>query len=517
MKIVKPAVHNNLIALIDINTAITSLCRPGTLDAPDGHGRTLSEAFVACANGEPVRYLHPDLEPILRETYGIQLYQEQTMKIFTDIGGMDDAEADEVRRGIGKKIPAVLAMATAKLKEACLKRGWSEEQVKLLMEQVMASSNYSFNKSHACAYSYVAYACMYLKTVYPLDWWKAILSNSSKDEMANKFWKHVQDFTSMPDINVSKDNYEIVGDKIIAPFSILTGVGEKGYADLMRCKPYTSLEHFVRSHFPTKEEDLAKKIAKKAGKTPEKGKRKSAVNAGLARSLIASGVLDSLFEADALIETKLRLFEEMVGQVRGKRAKKVPAEYAVIKALGKYLLRKELVPIHSQDLRPIVLRNRGGRTGPMRYNNYEGWFTQDGFPVLDGHQVDYFKAKFSEGVNVGSLCKALDQLLPAGSEGQFQPSNIGECERRFCTVAYVISEKSFPYKNKTKYANKMVLDINGFFTEEMLWPPKDKDSADMGNKGLLVLASFYLSGRGVQLGSITQLITKADLNSYDMA
>jgi len=526
MKTVKMDIHNDIIKLIDINTALTSLCRPGTLDAPSKDGRTLAEVFLACANGEPVQYLHPDLEHILDKTYGIQLYQEQTIQIFKDIGGMDDAEADEVRRGIGKKIKAVLMAATEKLKVGCMARGWSEEQVTLLMQQIQASSNYSFNKSHACAYSYVAYACMYLKTVYPLDWWRAILSNSSKDELATKFWKHVQDFTSMPDINKSKDSYEIEGDQIIAPFSILTGIGEKGYEDLMRHTPYQSLEHFVRSHFPTKEEELAKKLAKKQGKVESEslvkkvlGKdksRKSAVNAGISRKLIAAGVLDSLFPKDMLIEDKLMLFEKVRGEVKGKRPDKVPEEYAEISRLGTYLLRKDIVQIHSEDLRPVMLANRGGKHLPMRCG-YEGWFTQDGFPVLDGNQLDYFKAKFEEGASAYALCQAFDNMLPAGTEGTFQPSHTANDERRFCTIAYVISEKSFPYKNKTKYANKMVLDVNGFFTDEMLWPPKDKDSAEVGYKKLPVLASFYISSRGVQLGNVHPLLTKADLEKYNMA
>jgi hypothetical protein len=202
--------------------------------------------------------------------------------------------------------------------------------------------------------------------------------------------------------------------------------------------------------------------------------------------------------------------------VRGKRPEKVPDEFAVIKRLGQYLLRKDVIPIHSEDLRPILLRNRGGKTQQMRCN-YEGWFTQDGYPVLDGNQVDYFKSKFEEGASIKRLCEAFDMMLPVGSEQAFQPSKTSEDERRFCTIAYVISEKSFPYKNKTKYANKMVLDINGFFTEEMLWPPKDKDSAELGYKKMPVLASFYLSSRGVQLGNVHPLLTKADMDKYDMA
>lgn len=500
---------------IDDLAAITSLCRPGTLDAPSGDGRTLAEVFVARAAGEPITYVHPDLEPILKETYGIQLYQEQTIQIFKDIGGMDDAQADEVRRGIGKKIASVLDQATSKLRESCLARGWTEDQVKLLMEQIMASARYSFNKSHAVSYAYVAYACMYLKTNYRLDWWKAILSNSSKDELATKFWRHVSSFTSLPDINMSKDDYEIVDDRIVAPFSILSGVGEKSYEDLMRHKPYKSLEHFVRSHFPTKEEENAKKAAKKAGEKL-KSERKSAINAGIARKLIAAGVLDSMFEKDMQIESKLMLFEQVRGQVRGKKPETVPEEFASISTLGKYLLKKQLVQIHSEDLRPVMLSNRGAMQVPVKLADTRGWFTQDGYPVLDGPQLEYFKSKLAAGYPLGHLIRQFDMLLPRDQGPYGSPAITGDQERRFYVLAYVISEKSFPYKNKTKYANRMVLDVNGFFTEEMLWPGRESDEAEMGYKNLPILASFYISSRGVSLGSVHPLLAETDLEKYNM-
>lgn len=517
-----------VVDICEANAGITSLGRPGTLDAPSGDGRTLAQVYIARANGEPTQYVHPDLEPILKNTFGVQLYQEQTIQIFKDIGGMDDAEADEVRRGIGKKIEKVLNAATAKLREGALKRGWTEDQVKILMDQVMASANYSFNKSHAVSYAYVAYACMYLKTKYPLDWWKAILSNSSKDELATKFWKHVKNFTILPDINKSKETYEIVGDKIIAPFSILTGVGPKAYEDLIKHTPYSSLEHFVSSHFPTKaEEDEKKRQAKLKKQAKTTGvnavieerlaqAKKSAVNAGIARKLIAAGVLDSLFEEGSIIEDKLEKFEQMRGQVRGKRPETVPEEFSSISQLGKFLLRKQLVQIYSEDLRPVMLANRGARVLPLRINGAEGWFTQDGYPVLDGMHLEYFKSKLDAKVHISNVIRHFDMLLPEGAENFFQPSVTGETERRFYVLAYVISEKSFPYKNKTKYANRMVLDVNGFFTEEMLWPGKDMDEAEMGFKNLPVLASFYMSSRGVQLGSVTPLLAETDLEKYNM-
>jgi hypothetical protein len=180
-------------------------------------------------------------------------------------------------------------------------------------------------------------------------------------------------------------------------------------------------------------------------------------------------------------------------------------------------LRKQVVQIHSEDLRPIILKNRGGKQVPIIANpERTGWFTQDGYPVLDGNQLEYFKAKFHDEIPVPQLCRQFDMLLPYQAGDTYQPSIVAEHERRFCVLAYVISEKSFPYKNKTKCANRMVLDINGFFTEEMLWPAKDKDTAELGYKEFPVLASFYLSGRGVQLGSIVPLLLPKDLEKYDM-
>lgn len=505
---------------IDSAAALTALGRPGTLDAPagDGTSRTLAELYVDRINGETITYLHPELEPILKETQGIQLYQEQTIKIFTAIGGMTDAEADEVRRGIGKKNKAAIDSAAERLKNACLNRGWTEDQVIVLIKQIEASTNYAFNKSHAVSYAYVAYACMYLKTKFKLDWWKAILSNATKDELATKFWKNVQDFTTLPDINISTDDYEIIGDRIVAPFSILTGVGEKAYESLMKNKPYTSLEHFIKCHFPTKEEEDLKKLNKKNGVELEKGERKSAVNSSIARKLIASGVLDSLFESNLLIEEKLFQFEQLRGQIRGKKAEKVPDEFVGVSTLGKYLLRKELIQIHSDDLREIMLPSRYGKKLSCRAGNgYESWFTQEGIVVLDGNQIQWLRKNFDLGVDFRILIQKFDILLQNKEVLPYSPSETGLEDRLFYGLGYVIGEKAFPYKNKTKQANRMVLDFNGYFTEEMMWPEEGEDQAKLGFKGLPVLASFGLNKRGIYLKRVIPLLTEDQLEKYNMS
>ena len=523
---IRPYVMETKPQSIDAAASLTALGRPGTLDAPYGDGRTLAEVYVARTKGEKIEYIHEDLERIFKETMGIQLFQEQTIRVFTTIGGMSDAEADEVRRGIGKKIEKVLNLATEKLKEKCLVRGWTEEQVKTLVEQIMASANYSFNKSHSISYAYVAYACMYLKYKYKLDWWKAILSNSSKDELAGKFWKSVRDFTILPDINVSTNEYEIMGDKIVAPFSILTGVGEKAYESLMKHKPYNDLETFIRCHYPTKEEEDLKKKNKKLGIETETEK-KSSLNGSVARKLIAAGCLDSLFEKDLSIVEKLEAFENKRGEVRGKRPEKIPEEYIGISALGKYIIKKELIQIHSQDLREIILPPRYGRLVPAQIPGYAMWMSSDNFLVLDGNQLDYFRAKVAEEHSLSLIFSMFDKLLPADNG----PVNgIGYEERSFYTIAYIISEKALPYKNKSRQATKLVIDVNGFFSEEVLWPfgkvmvpqadgtvtEEDVTQAPMGFKGLPAIIKFKISKRGISMTGVIPLLKQEELEKYDM-
>lgn len=468
----------------------TALGRPGTLDAPYGDGRTLADVFLARSQGEEIVYIHKDLAHIMFETLGIQLYQEQTLQIFRDCGGLSYEEAEVVRRGIGKKEEAVLASATGRLRESCLSRGWSNEQVDLLIEQIMASARYSFNKSHSTSYAVCAYACMYLKTNYKLDWWKATLCNADKKEVVTKFWAHVQDFVTLPDINKSKANYEIVGDKIVAPLSMLSGVGPKAYAQLIEHIPYTSLENFVKIH-------LLKRTADD----------RSAINKGVAEKLIAAGILDSLFEADLDILGKLTKFNQVYADAREEYAKPVPEKYIGITALGKYMIKKQLIPVYAQDLRNIMLPNHGGKiVESSRFNrwvvqhgeniDYYGRATPNYVEVYDGNQIEYYKGR-----DVTGEFKNIDQTT-------------GE-ETRAC-VAYVLEEKAFPYKNKTKQATRLFLDVNGYFYEEMLWPKKDDVNAETGFKGLPVLIIYRDTEKRMGIQKIIRLLKKEDLDRYNM-
>lgn len=128
--------------------ALIALCRPGALDAPapDGSILTAADYYVECVNNRKhPYYVHPELEPILSETYGVLVYQEQLMAIAKLVLGLNDQQADDWRRATGKKDKKLMDSLCEDLKQAAIKRGWNEEQAQRLVNTIIASARYSFN------------------------------------------------------------------------------------------------------------------------------------------------------------------------------------------------------------------------------------------------------------------------------------------------------------------------------------------------------------------------------------
>lgn len=451
--------------------AITALCRPGCLDAPYSDGRTLAEVYVARANGEPIQYVHQDLEPILSGTYGIQIYQEQSINIFKQLANYSDEQAETVRRGIGKKDMKVLESCMGDLRKSCVARGWTDEQVTLLIDQIMASARYAFNKSHSISYAYVAYACMYLKTHYTLDWWKSVLSNADKSELTTKFWRFVKEFTKLPDINKSSDSFVIEGDKLIAPISIIAGVGEKAYAQIVGDRPYTDVKGFVRAH-------LRKR---------KKTEPRSSVNVGIARKLIAAGILDSLYPPDTDLINKLEAFEHAYSEVREEKLGEVPSTYVGMTSLGTYMLKKELIRIYSEDLRELVLGNRGAYKD--RFGRWRLRMAQGDVPIMTGDEIESLKTRAKEAI---------------GLEGSFG------------CVAYVVEEKAQMYANKTKQMTKLVVDVGGVFYEEVLWPKYQETHSQTGFKGYPVIMVYNGKIDRFSLSKVVRLLSKEQIGLYNV-
>ncbi|MBC7336079.1 MAG: DNA polymerase III subunit alpha, partial [Clostridia bacterium] len=143
--------------------ALVALYRPGPL------GSGMVEDFIRRKHGQvEVSYLHPALEPILRDTYGVILYQEQVMRIASELAGFTLGEADLLRRAMGKKKPEVLAGQRSRFLAGAAARGATEEVAGQIFDLMEYFAGYGFNRSHSAAYALVAYQTAYLKANYPL-------------------------------------------------------------------------------------------------------------------------------------------------------------------------------------------------------------------------------------------------------------------------------------------------------------------------------------------------------------
>ncbi|MBY6035204.1 DNA polymerase III subunit alpha [Fictibacillus nanhaiensis] len=150
--------------------AVNALYRPGPMqNIPD---------YIAGKNGQKtVAYMHPDLEPILKSTYGVIVYQEQIMQIATKAAGFTLGEADLLRRAVGKKKRDILMRERNHFVAGCLKQGYDEKSADALYDLIVRFADYGFPRSHAVAYSVIAYQLAYLKANYPTYFMAALLSS----------------------------------------------------------------------------------------------------------------------------------------------------------------------------------------------------------------------------------------------------------------------------------------------------------------------------------------------------
>jgi|TARA_R110000744_G_scaffold221980_2_gene340968 DNA polymerase III alpha subunit len=171
----KQAKPDNIEELSDL----IAIMRPGCLEAIV-KGKTLTMHYVDRKHKrDSIEYLHESLEPILNNTYGILVYQEQAMKIATEIAGFDLQEADTLRKAIGKKKADVMAKVKKSfLEKSAIKGIVDEDQAKEIFSWIEKSQRYSFNKSHAISYAYNAYLTAYCKAHFPREFFTSYLRHS---------------------------------------------------------------------------------------------------------------------------------------------------------------------------------------------------------------------------------------------------------------------------------------------------------------------------------------------------
>jgi DNA polymerase-3 subunit alpha len=239
LRAVKPTEFEDLIALV-------ALYRPGPMQ--------YIPAYAARKNGkEPVTYIDERLKPITGPTYGIAIYQEAFMEIAKQLAGFTPAEADDLRKAIGKKIHSLMASLKEKFVDGCLANGFTPQVAKQLWEDTEKSQDYSFNKSHAACYALIAYRTAWLKANHPCEYMAALISSvmNTKDRVplyVNACHEMGIDVLP-PDVNESMTDFAVVEGKIRFGLNAVKNVGEAATRAIIRARedggPFTSIWDFT--------------------------------------------------------------------------------------------------------------------------------------------------------------------------------------------------------------------------------------------------------------------------------
>ena len=199
LKELKPSVFEDIAAMI-------ALYRPGPME--------LIPEYIARKHGKKrIEYLHPKLEPVLKNTYGIMIFQEDLMAAVRALAGFTLSQADILRKAVGKKIKKLLQEQKDKVIQGCLDNGVSREIAEKFWQLIEPFDRYGFNKSHAICYAMIAYQTAYLKAHYPVEFMAALLNSASADVERIAFL--IEECQSMgidvlpPEINESMENFSV--------------------------------------------------------------------------------------------------------------------------------------------------------------------------------------------------------------------------------------------------------------------------------------------------------------------
>ena len=238
----KPNHINDLVALV-------ALYRPGPMDS--------IPTYIARKNGkEQVEYLHPVLEPILRETYGVMTYQDDVMRIARELAGYSMGEADILRRAMGKKIPAEMIPQREKFLKGAAERNIAKSVAETIFEQAEKFAGYGFNKGHAAAYAQVAYQTAYLKANYPVEFLAASMTldigNTDRLNIFRQEARRLGVKVAPPDINRSESVFacDAGANTVFYALAAVKGVGRQAMDHVIEVRHtggrFKSISDFAR-------------------------------------------------------------------------------------------------------------------------------------------------------------------------------------------------------------------------------------------------------------------------------
>ncbi len=296
LKQLKPTCFEDLIPMV-------ALYRPGPL------GSGMAEDFIRRRHGEvPVQYDHPLIEPILEETFGVILYQEQVMQIASVMGGFTLGKADELRRAMGKKKEDVLLAQRDAFLEGAKERNVPDIIANRVFDNMVYFAGYGFNKSHSVCYGYIAWQTAYLKAHYRPEFMAAMMS--SYKENTDKLSHYIADCrlhgiqVVAPDINRSGTDFTVEKGEILFGLSAVRNVGE-GMAEAIIAAREELCEEQRREGKPicgfTSMIDLATKVN---------------INKRAMEALIKAGAFDSLHVEEAQPPHRAQMLEAMPEALR---------------------------------------------------------------------------------------------------------------------------------------------------------------------------------------------------------
>jgi DNA polymerase III alpha subunit len=238
-EVVKKAGINSFDDLV----AIVSLYRPGPLNAE------MDKVFIKRKRKQEEYTLHTLLKPILGNTYGILIYQEQVMKMLNVVGKIPLKDCETIRKAISKK----KISSFIKYKEMFIENGinvleTTREEVTELWKNLEFFSSYGFNLSHATAYTFTSSRQLYLKTYFPIEFYTALLMLETDEEKTRIYISDAERHgihVSSLDLNKSKDNFSIQDGKIYIGFGNIKGIGEDRAKEIIKLQPFTGFEDFI--------------------------------------------------------------------------------------------------------------------------------------------------------------------------------------------------------------------------------------------------------------------------------
>lgn len=230
--------------------ALNALYRPGPIQGG------MIDDFIERKHGrKKVTYELPELQPVLEETYGVIVYQEQVMQISNLLAGYSMGEADILRRAMGKKKASEMAAQRERFVSGAVARGYPQKKVEKIFDLMAQFAGYGFNKSHSAAYAYLAYVTAYLKAHYPVEFMAALLTSETGNTA--KVVKYINECREMgiavlsPDVNASDLNFTPAGEAIRFGLGAIKNLGQAAVEAIVRGRHevgrFRSLYHFCES------------------------------------------------------------------------------------------------------------------------------------------------------------------------------------------------------------------------------------------------------------------------------